>query len=124
MVILLVHFATHAGGAKLSAKELGDLQEREGEVGEMVVMYAAFVEVVIGGVMIGVTHQNLHSINILQLRAGLLIDIPVRQQSEGAVIEIPVCAVIEPADHDPSTIELPKLGQCMGCSPRQKCAQY
>ena len=124
VVILLVHFAAHAGVVKLGAKELGDLQERESEVGKMVVMHAAFVEVMIGGVMIGVAHQNLHGINMLQLRVGPLINVPVCQQSEGAVIEIPVHAVIEPADDSPSTIELPKLGWHMGYSPRQKCARY
>ena len=86
----------------------------------MVVMHAAFVEVMIGGMMIGVAHQNLHGIDILQLRVGPLINVPVRQQPEGAVIEIPIRAVIEPVNHGPSTIELPKLGQRMGYSPRQK----
>ena len=90
----------------------------------MVVMHAAFVEVMIGGMMIGVAHQNPHGVNILELHAGLLINVPVRQQSEGAVKEIPVCAIIEPANQGPSTIELPKLGRRMGCSPRQKCARY
>ena len=87
-------------------------------------MHTAFVEVVIGGVIIGITHQNPHGVNILQLHAGPLIDVPVCQQSEGTVVEIPIHSVIEPADHGPSTIELPKLGQHMGCFPRQKCARY
>ena len=124
VVILLADFAAHAGVAKLGAKELGDLQEREGEVGKMVVMHATFVEVMIGGMMIGVAHQNLHGVDILQLRAGPLVDVPVCQQPEGTVVEIPVRAVIEPVDDGPSTIELPKLGRRMGYSPRQKCARY
>ena len=65
MVILLAHFAAHAGVAKLGAKELGNLQEREGEVGQMVIMYAALVEMMIGGMVIGVAHQDLHGVNIL-----------------------------------------------------------
>ena len=65
MVILLAHLAAHVGVAKLGAKELGDLQEREGEVSKIVIMHAAFVEVMIGGMMIGVTHQDPHGINIL-----------------------------------------------------------
>ena len=65
MVILLAHFAAHAGVTKLGAKELGDLQEREGEVGKMVVMHAAFVKVMIGGVMIGMAHQDPHGVDIL-----------------------------------------------------------
>ena len=97
VVILLAHFAAHVGVTELGAKELGYLQEREGEVGKMVVMHAAFVKVVIG---------NAYGINVLQLHTGPLLDVPVRQQSEGAVIEIPLHSIIELADHEPSTIKL------------------
>ena len=56
MIILLAHFAAHAGVMEFGAKELGYLQEREGEVGKMVVMHAAFVKVVIGGMMVGIAN--------------------------------------------------------------------
>ena len=72
----------------------------------MVVMHAAFVKVVIGGVMVGITNQNAYGISVLQLCMGLLLDIPVCQQSEGAVVKVPVCSIVKPADHEPSTIEL------------------
>ena len=106
VIILLAHFATHAGVVEFGTKELGYLQEREGEVGKMVVMHAAFVKVVIGGVMVGITNQNAYSINVLQFCTGPLLDIPVCQQSEGSVVEVPVHSIVEPADHEPSTIEL------------------
>ena len=110
MIILLAHFAAHAGVPELGAKELVYLQEQESEVGEVVVMHTAFVEVVIGGVMVGITDQNTHGVNVLQLRTGPLLDVPICQQSEGTVIEVPVCPIVEFADHEPSTIELQKLG--------------
>ena len=72
----------------------------------MVVMHTAFVEVVIGSVMVGITNQNAHSINVLQFHTGPLLDIPVCQQLEGTVIEVSICSIVEPADHEPSTIEL------------------
>ena len=106
MIILLAHFAAHAGVMEFGTKELGYLQEREGEVGKMVVMHAAFVKVVIGGMMVGITNRNAYGINVLQLRTGSLLDVPVCQQSEDAVVEVPVCSIVELADHKPSTIEL------------------
>ena len=72
----------------------------------MVLMHATFVKVVIGGMMVGITNQNVYGVNVLQLCMGLLLDIPVCQQSEVTVVEGPVCSIVEPADHEPSTIEL------------------
>ena len=106
MIILLAHFAAHVGVTEFGAKELGYLQEQKGEVGKMVVMHTAFVKVVIGGVMVGITNQNVYSINVLQFCTGPLLDIPVCQQSEGTVVEVPVHSIVELADHEPSTIEL------------------
>ena len=95
MIILLVHFADHAGVAEFSAKELGYLQEQEDEVGKMVVMHTAFVKVVIGGMMVGITNQNAYGINVLQFRMGPLLDIPVCQQLEGTVVEVPIRSIVE-----------------------------
>ena len=36
----------------------------------MVLMHSTFVKVVIGGVMVGITNQNVYGVNVLQLRMG------------------------------------------------------
>ena len=55
----------------------------------MVVMHPTFVKMVIDGMMVSITNQNVYGVNVLQFRMGLLLDIPVCQKSRAQSLKSP-----------------------------------